>query len=111
MYLRVCLGSIPVELMHLSHHLSFFLQGNNEEHHYEEVALQNQQGSTEMTVYSTACPPSDNMLLYTTVNFLKDGNTLPDDTSSSDFFSNVHGAAHPPAETALYSTVKNPGEL
>ena len=102
----VSLVCIQAQLIHLSHHL-LFLQGYNEDHQYEEIPLQDQQGSTVVTVYALVSPPSDT-LHSASVNFLKDRNTLPEDNGSSACNTNAPGGTHPPPEISLYSTVKSP---
>ncbi|XP_061568781.1 uncharacterized protein LOC133422445 [Cololabis saira] len=85
-------------------------EGNNEEHEYEELALQNQQQSTAVTmVYATVSHPSD-MPHYATINFGKDKNKFSEESGSPSCDSSAHPVTRPSAETTIYCTVKNPGE-
>ncbi|XP_044046908.1 polymeric immunoglobulin receptor-like [Siniperca chuatsi] len=100
-------------------------EGDNANHHYEEIQTQNQQASSGdvlPSICATINPPAD-QLNYASVSFQKDsvsvstdGNALPDTNKNGPTacdYSSVswpQGATHPPvAEQTLYSTVTKPG--
>ncbi|XP_041838370.1 uncharacterized protein LOC121638016 [Melanotaenia boesemani] len=78
---------------------------SNADHQYEEIELQNNRGNTVLSVYATVSLPAD-QLHYTSVNFQKKENTVPDKNDSLA----LNSSAKYEAEKTLYSTVESTEE-
>lgn len=94
---------------HILPKCSSVLQKNDGDHQYDDIRIQDKQTNAVSTLYSTVNPPAE-QLHYASINIHSGESAGNDKNASSDSNNSFEGAANPPAETTLYSTVAKLGE-